>query len=254
MLNKNVLIVGGAGYVGRAVLAQLTRKSGVSLVSLQRNPPKDTEAVGGVEYVKADVFDTERYKDKVQDADVIIHSMGVLLDSTVTKNAKPGDNGSYEKVNYESAKVLADLASSFENKKRKFIYLSANRAPPFLPRYIETKHRAEEYISRLDNLSFVALRPGLILDHGERPLLTPLGYLADIGNCVTKTSVFQSLRGVKYLGDALENLEVDRAVQRTDLAKAVAYLTFTDEMNGQSPLEHDEIVEAAKRYDQHLAK
>lgn len=248
MLGKNIVIVGGAGYVGRAILNQLSKKPTLSLVSIQRSSPTSDKTISGVDYVKADVFNTQQYREKIKDADVVIHSMGVLLDSSVTKNAKPGDEGTYEKVNYESAKVLADVANSFDDKKRKFIYLSANRSPPFLPRYLETKLKAEEYINGLSNLSFVALRPGVIVDSSERPITMPLGYLADIGNFINRTSLFQSLKGIKYVKDVAENFEVDKSIQREDVAKAVAFLAISDEMSGLRVLKHDEILAAARKY------
>ena len=50
-------------------------------------------------------------------------------------------------MNYETAKRMGDAFDSYsDNKKRNFVYISANHAPPFLPRYIETKWKAEEYL------------------------------------------------------------------------------------------------------------
>ena len=252
MLNKNILVVGGAGYLGSAILRQLSRKSAIYLASVQRHNPSTDKAVLGVDYVQANVFDTDKYKEKVKDADVVIHSMGVLIDSTITKGAKQGDDGTYEKVNYESAKVVADLANSFDDKKRKFIYISANMHLPFIPRYLDTKFKAEEYARELSNLIALAVRPGLIIDSKERPITMPLGQLVNFGNCVNNTSLFQSLKRIKYLGDFMQNFEVGKSIEREDLSKAIAFLALSNDIDQLRIFKHNEIMEASKRYNQLL--
>lgn len=70
----------------------------------------------------------------------------MLLDSTILKGGQPGGPGSYEEVNFETAKIVGELANSMKNKKRKFIYVSANHHPPGLSRYLESKLKAEGFL------------------------------------------------------------------------------------------------------------
>lgn len=44
----------------------------------------------------------ESVKDQINSADIIIHTIGTLLDTTVTKKAEPGDLGTYEQMNRDT--------------------------------------------------------------------------------------------------------------------------------------------------------
>ncbi len=79
-------------------------------------------------------------------------------------------------MNLETAKTVGNLANKVTSKASfKFVYISANFAPPFLSRYVTTKHEAENYLKNLDKLSFYSVRPGLVVDVSERKFTGPLG-------------------------------------------------------------------------------
>ncbi len=61
-------------------------------------------------------------------SDVVVHSVGVLIDAAIMGRAKPGDVGTYEQMNRDTAiKIANALEKIGDKKKRKIIYLSANR-------------------------------------------------------------------------------------------------------------------------------
>lgn len=67
----------------------------------------------------------------------MVHTIGTLVDSVVLRKTKEGGPGSYEQMNFETAKRMGDSFNSFSgNKNRNFVYISANHAPPFLSRYL----------------------------------------------------------------------------------------------------------------------
>jgi len=72
----------------------------------------------------------------LNNADIIIHSLGALVDTHVRKGTPKGGDGTYEQVNRDS---FASLLNAVQSKK-KIIYLSSNYHPPFLERYLTTKH------------------------------------------------------------------------------------------------------------------
>jgi hypothetical protein len=64
----------------------------------------------------------------------VIHSIGTLIDTSITKGRNPGEVGTYEHLNRDTAiSVLKYLKEN--NKNPKFVFMSGSGHPPFLPRY-----------------------------------------------------------------------------------------------------------------------
>ena len=247
-MNKKLtmMVVGGGGYVGSAILKEALRFPSINLISVQRGAPQNF-VDAKVNYVTGSALTPETFREEVKSADVIVHSLGVLIDSTFTKYASQGAEGSYEQVNYETAKVLGDYVNSFTDKKRKFFYLSAGQGIPFVPRYLDTKRKAERYLSTLPNIEFKAFYPGLIVDSQERAITAPLGLLMDASAQIQKTFPFNQLADVKYLGDFLSNFKVDHSIQRQDLARAIIYCALEHSYDAQKIMEYDQMVDASSR-------
>lgn len=47
-------------------------------------------------------MEPEPIKDKINSADTIIHSLGTLFDTSITKMRSPGDPGTYEQMNRDT--------------------------------------------------------------------------------------------------------------------------------------------------------
>ena len=78
-----------------------------------------------------------------------------------------------------TAKEL-NLSSSPDNKKR-FVYLSSAKPPPFLNEYITTKFEAEQYLFKeCENLESYTLRPGFIWNKEHRSWSIPLMFGCEI--------------------------------------------------------------------------
>ena len=86
-----------------------------------------------------------------------MHTIGTLFDTSVSKNAKPGEAGTYEQINRDT---FASLLSVLEKPKR-IIYISSAGHPPFLSRYLTTKHEAENLLLGTSHDGY-SLRPGFI--------------------------------------------------------------------------------------------
>lgn len=81
------------------------------------------------------MFSPDKFQDKLDNADVIVHTVGTLFDSTIMGKEKAGGPGTYEAMNRDALKsVLGALKS-----KKQVFYLSAVGHPPFIHRYAETK-------------------------------------------------------------------------------------------------------------------
>jgi hypothetical protein len=85
----------------------------------------------------------ESFSSTLQQSDLIVHTIGTLFDTTITKRRSPGDAGTYEQMNRDS---LISIAKQIEGTKATIVYLSASSHPPYVHRYLQTKVEAEEYL------------------------------------------------------------------------------------------------------------
>jgi hypothetical protein len=95
-----------------------------------------------VTWIKGSILEPQTIKDKINSADVIVHTIGTLFDTSVTNKVKPGGPGTYEQINRDT---LASLLEVLE-KPKKIIYVSSAAHPPFLSRYLKAKYEAEELL------------------------------------------------------------------------------------------------------------
>ncbi len=81
-----------------------------------------------IDWLVADVSNPGKYVEDIKSADIIVHTIGTLIDSSVLKGTPPGGPGTYEQVNRDT---FRDLLGYLDTPK-KIIYLSSNAHPPFL--------------------------------------------------------------------------------------------------------------------------
>ena len=76
------------------------------------------------------------------------------------------------------------------DRKRNFVMMSSEKAPPFLSEYMTTKIEAENFvINECANLKPVMLRPGFLVDKEHRSWSPPLGKLVDLAWFVGEKAV-----------------------------------------------------------------
>lgn len=132
-----------------------------------------------VSFVKGDCLDSNTFKDYLEDVDGVIHTVGTLVE-------KKGDPKlSYEAMNKDAAiNVVGELQDwAWKQKTTKtFVFLSSEKAPPFLPEYLNTKLDAERYIlsPECENIKPTILRPGFIYDLNHRWWSLPLKIGVDL--------------------------------------------------------------------------
>lgn len=102
---------------------------------LKYNHPENSK----IDWLVGDILTPEKFLPQINSADIIVHTIGTLFDTSVTKGTKAGGPGTYEQVNRDT---FASLLKHLEAPK-KVIYLSSNGHPPFLSRYLSTKREAE---------------------------------------------------------------------------------------------------------------
>lgn len=102
-----------------------------------------TASMKNIQYVKGDCLHRDSFKDLLHDVDGIIHTVGALVE----KSGNP--ELTYEAMNRDACINMADELGKTckDNKKKKtFVYLSSEKAPPFLQKYLSTKLEAEKYL------------------------------------------------------------------------------------------------------------
>jgi nucleoside-diphosphate-sugar epimerase len=189
---KNLLVVGGTGYVGRQLCKEAVQ-SGWQVVSVSRRGAPALSASENpwtqkVSWVSGDMNAPETYEKHLASVSAVVHSVGILFENSkyqdmalhpvsyvksliaskarrdATGNGRPSstedESRTYESVNRDSVRTLAEACSKYPNVKT-FGYISANHAvPPFLRQYIETKAEAEEILAAHDSFSTCVFRPG----------------------------------------------------------------------------------------------
>lgn len=217
MASKIISVIGGSGYLGLNILKEASKLKNITLYSVSRSgKPADMTVSDKINWVKGDALQPNKFEDILKESDIIIHTVGTLIDTSVTKFAKPGENGTYEQLNFESAKHIGDKLNELSDpaRKKKIIYISASRAPPLLERYITTKRKAEEHISKLPNLTYTILRPGYIISVKERPITLPIKMASDI-----QQFMMNLVPNTFFLKDCLKTFQLDGYVEMEDLCK-----------------------------------
>lgn len=165
-MEKSLLVFGGTGFVGKAILKYAVSQ-GIKCMSVTRNgrPGVVEPWQNSVEYFVGDALDQSSYAELIPRASAVVHSIGILLDSKISKWNNQYQ-GSYEHINRDTALKICEL---LENKDKTFIYMSAERGMFFSPRYLETKRAVENYLrSHRDQVPSVVLRAGFMYDSQDR--------------------------------------------------------------------------------------
>lgn len=117
---KNILVIGGAGYVGSVLVPKLIEKGYLVTVFDLFIYGKDTlDENKNLKLVNGDIRDVESIKKYVESADAIIHLACISNDPSFELNPKLGKS-----INLDSFEPLVKLSSKLNVKR--FIYASSS--------------------------------------------------------------------------------------------------------------------------------
>ena len=210
---KTILVTGGAGFLGKAIIRQLLAK-GHRVASLARRTDPDLEA-WGVRQFSADIADATAVKAALQDRDAVFH--------TAAKAGVWGPFDAYFQPNVTGTRnVIAACRSSrvpllihtsspsvvFDGTDMEGVDESVPYAPRHHAPYPQTKALAEQAVRAAadDGLKTVALRPHLIWGPGDNHLVPRI--IARAG----------SLRQVGDGGNRVDTIYIDNAAHAHVLA------------------------------------
>lgn len=238
LAGKTLLIMGGNGYVGSAA-ARHAARLGINTICVSRRgtPTKASGSFGNIKWVKGDAMRPHEFIDELKAADGVFHTIGTLFDTTVTGRKNPGEEGTYEQMNFETAKRVGDAMNELKMNK-KIVYMSAASHPPLLKRYLTTKMDAEDYLKNLPNIRATALRPGVVWSQEERAWTVPIRYVLEAENFALR-HLMKNLPSSR-VKQGLKCLDSGDPVQLDDLALCAIYNAFSTEFDGKA-LEGEQI-------------
>jgi len=254
---KRVAVFGGTGFVGSAVCERLVRK-GYDVTAVSRrgtNPRPGDAALDQVDWVRGDATDAAVVRTVVDDADAVVHAIGLLFDvesglanfnKVVSGSGSlPGDDSTYDAV---TRRTGDNVANAVENKLRwpgskpfPVCFVSAAEAgwpdvtggsfveekiaPEWLKKYLAAKRTVEERISGSNKIRAAIYRPSLIWDWKKLDVL-PVIPVFNAASAIGVPFVDKTVR-VETLADAIVQGIVDdevegvqRYMQIEELAKA----------------------------------
>lgn len=160
---KNVILLGGSGYIGTHLMEEWLRKDlKVQFISLSRKgkPEKLLPSLANhnrIKWMSVDIFDIDSYIPMLpQQADAIVDLVG-----TATASSKE----EFEKLNAEPVEIMVELMSRLNISKG--CYISGRMGMPFKSKpFLESKQRGEN-IALTSGKNIGIVKPSLV--YGDRP-------------------------------------------------------------------------------------
>jgi len=154
-----LVVPGGNGFIGTEI-CRVAVQNGHEVAAVGRTGrPALTPArhpwTGSVEWRAANVFEPTTWRDLLDGADAVVHSIGTIQED-------PSQGVTFDRVNAQSALLAAKEA--VQAGVEAFVYLSVRNKPPFVsPDFLAAKRRAEREVpEQYPELRTVFLRPNLV--------------------------------------------------------------------------------------------
>lgn len=214
-----VLVTGGNGFLGRAVVGELLKR-GHRVASASRRPSPELERLG-VRTLTCDLRNSEHVERAVQGHEAVVH--------TAARTGLHGARIDFQRTNVEGTRAV--LAACQAHGVERLVYTSspsvvfdgrdhrhADESLPYARRHLAaypaTKAQAEREVLAANGprLGTLALRPHLILGPGDTNLLPRLvararaGKLARVGSGRNEVSFTWIENAAVAHADALERL------------------------------------------------
>jgi NADH dehydrogenase len=153
-----VVVLGGTGFVGRAIVAKLVRAGyAVRIPTRNRQRARRLLVLPGLDLVQADVHDTAQLPALLGDADAVINLVGIL-------NERGHDGSGFRHAHVELAEKL--MAACRNVGVRRLIQMSALKANAErgASHYLTTKGQAEQVIRGQagESVRYTIFRPSVI--------------------------------------------------------------------------------------------
>jgi len=201
LLHADVVIVGGSGFIGRALAATLiSRGKSVRVITRSRERARELWLLPRIEIVQANPNDEAALYDAFENADAVVNLVGVLH----SKGGKPWG------PDFDSAhvKLPARIARCMNRRKiRRLVHISALGAADHAPSmYLRSKAAGEAALRANQNIDVTILRPSVVFGAEDNfmNLFAKLQKLAPVVPLATPHARFQPI-DVRDLTTAIAN-------------------------------------------------
>ncbi len=152
---SRVLVTGASGFVGAAVLTELSARGYSVNALVNRHKPESTPA--SVAMVQGSLFDPSALDAALHECDAAIHLVGIIME-------RPAKGITFRRIHVEGTQNVVDAIK--RAGVRRYIHMSALGARiDAISEYHKSKFAAEEYVGA-SGLDWTIFRPSLI--HGPR--------------------------------------------------------------------------------------
>jgi uncharacterized protein YbjT (DUF2867 family) len=183
MAYQRILVTGGTGFVGRAIIAKLAAQNKQVVVpTRRRGTSKALWPLPAVEVVEANIHDSAQLERVMQGCDAVINLVGILhgRPGRHADSSQLGDGGDpygpdFGKVQVELPKRIADACSKLGVKR--LLHMSAlgvgegdKRSLPSM--YLRSKAAGEQMVKQTLGLRWTIFRPSVVFGPGDKFLNT----------------------------------------------------------------------------------
>lgn len=157
MTQRTVCIVGGSGFVGHAIAAELVKTNHqVTIITRHRERHRDLLVLPTVRVVNGDVFDYSFLAHELEGTDVVINLVGIL-------NEGKGWTQKFRVAHIQLAEIIVEACRAAGVER--LLHMSALHASERAPsKYLQTKGRAENIVHAGGgkHLKITSFRPAVI--------------------------------------------------------------------------------------------
>lgn len=155
-MNRTIAILGGSGFVGRALVARLLAR-GDRVRVLSRDAEAAARTPAGAEPLVGDVFDEAFLRKSFDRADAVINLVGIL-------NERGDDGRGFHRVYVELADTM--ITAMQATGVRRLLQMSALHAGDGDSHYLKARGEAEARV-RTSVLDWTLFRPSVIAGPGD---------------------------------------------------------------------------------------
>ena len=201
LLHADVVIVGGSGFIGRALASALiTRGKSVRVITRRRESARDLWLLPKIEIVQANPHDEAELYNAFENADTVVNLVGLLH----SKSGKPW-GPDFDRAH---VKLPARIARCMNRRNiRRLVHISALGAADNAPSmYLRSKAAGEAALRANQNIDLTILRPSVVFGPGDQfmNLFAKLQKFAPVIPLATPHARFQPI-DVRDLANAIAN-------------------------------------------------